>query len=204
MVVFGVVPAAGVEDRATVASYELLVVRQLGAVVENVSLGGSLDLMHRTARYRAIVEQIFAERTIVPLPCGTVFRSRASVARWLELHWSPLQDAIDFVSDRATMRVRVALQETPATAAGAASLDGHLWTTLRGLKADAIAAVPVVANADASAAAPSAACAYLIDRDAVLAFERRVASLTTSDPHLRVTIMGPLPAYDFIKMDFGG
>ena len=192
------------EDGATVSNHEVLVVRQLGAVLESVSLGGSLDLVHRTARYRAIVEQIFAERAIVPLPCGTVFRSRASVARWLELHWSPLQDAIDFVSDRATMRVRVALQESPATAAGAASLDGQLWTTLRGLKADAIAAVPVVANADASQATPSAACAYLIDRDAVLAFERRVASLTTSDPHLRVTIMGPLPAYDFIKMDFGG
>ena len=192
------------EDGATVANNEVIVVRQLGAVLENVSLGGSLDLVHRTARYRAIVEQIFAERTIVPLPCGTVFRSRASVGRWLELHWSPLQDAIDFVSDRATMRVRLGLQESPATAAAAASLDGHLWTTLRGLKGDAIAAVPVVANADETQASPSAACAYLIDRDAVLAFERRVASLTTSDPHLRVTIMGPLPAYDFIKMDFGG
>ncbi len=204
MVVFGVVPAAGVDDGATVANYEVLVVRQLGAVLENVSLGGSPDFVQRAARYRAIVEQIFAERAIVPLPCGTVFRSRASVARWLELHWSPLQEAIDFVSDRATMRVRVGLQESPATEAAAASLDGHLWTALRGLKGDAIAAVPVVAHADAKQAEPSATCAYLIDREAVVAFERRVANITTTDPHLRVTIMGPLPAYDFVKMDFGG
>ncbi|MGH7711936.1 MAG: GvpL/GvpF family gas vesicle protein, partial [Gemmatimonadaceae bacterium] len=36
------------------------------------------------------------------------------------------------------------------------------------------------------------------------AFERRVASLTSAEPHLRIDLVGPLPAYDFVKMDFGG
>jgi hypothetical protein len=156
------------------------------------------------ARYRNVVEQVFGERPIVPLPCGTAFRSPTSVARWLELHYSPLQEALDFVADRAAMRVRVGIGGSPATQAAAVSVDSHLWTVLRGLKGDAVAAVPVVTQADTSATDRSAACAYLIDREAVVAFERRVASLTSAEPHLRIDLVGPLPAYDFVKMDFGG
>jgi gas vesicle protein GvpL/GvpF len=49
-----------------------------------------------------------------------------------------------------------------------------------------------------------AICAYLIDRDAIGAFEQRVANLTSAEPHLRFELSGPFPAYDFVQMDFGG
>ncbi|MGQ0642363.1 MAG: GvpL/GvpF family gas vesicle protein [Gemmatimonadaceae bacterium] len=203
--VFGVVTAAGLDDGARLAGTEVLVVRQLAALVESTSLGMAPDQTQQVSRYRSVVEHIFSQRNIVPVPCGTVFRSRASVARWLELHYSPLQDALDFVSDRATMRVRVGTRASPATQAAAVSVDGHLWTALRGLKADAVAAVPVVAHADTTSASDhSAACSYLIERDAIDGFERQVASLTSASPHLRVELVGPLPPYDFVKMDFGG
>jgi len=203
--VFGVVLAAGLDDSTTLGGCEVLIVRQLAAVLEGVSLGAPSDQLPQVSRYRAVVEQVFADRNIVPVPCGTIFRSRTSVARWLELHYSPLQDALDFVSDRATMRVRVGIGGSPATQAAAVSLDGHLWTILRGLKSDAVAAVPVVSQADtASSSDHSAACAYLIERDTVDVFQRRVANLTTAEPLLRVDLAGPLPAYDFVKMDFGG
>jgi hypothetical protein len=200
-----VIAGSGLEDGATLAGAEVLLVRQLGALIEPVALGNSPDMPQQVAHYRGVIERVFAARAIVPVPYGTSFRSRESVARWLELHYSPLQDALDFVADRATMRVRVGVGATPATEAAAASLDTHLWTVLRALKSDAIAAVPVVPHADgATAADHSAACAYLIETDAIGGFERRVASLTNAEPHLRIDMQGPLPAYDFIKMDFGG
>jgi hypothetical protein len=201
--VFGVVAADGIDADAQVSGCEVLIVRQLAAIVEPSSLGATHEAAQRIARYREVVEKVFTERTVVPIPFNTVFRSRASVARWLELHCSPLQEALDFVSDRATMRVRVGVASSPANEVAAASVDGLLWTALRRLKADAVAAVPVVANADGGADR-SAACSYLIDHDAMSTFQQRVTSLTNSQPHLRFEIVGPLPAYDFVKMEFGG
>jgi hypothetical protein len=199
-----VIPAAGLDDTGKLAGCDVVIVRQLAALAERSSLGSAADPQH-VARYRSVVEEVFQVRTIVPVPCGTIFRSRTSVSRWLELHYSPLQEAVDFVSDRATMRVRVGVEATPATQAAAVSLDGQLWSVLRGLKGDAVAAVPVVAQADVGSATDhSATCAYLMERDTLTVFERRVASLTTAEPHLRIHLVGPLPAYDFVKMDFGG
>ncbi len=203
--VFGVIPAAGLENGTTVAGAEVLVVRQLGALLEDSAPGILPDIRRQVARYRGVIEDAFAERNIVPVPYRTAFRSRTSVARWLELHSSPLQEALDFVADRATMRVTVGVGSSPASETAAVVLDGHLWTVLRGLKGDAIAAIPVVAHADfVSGADRSAACAYLVDRDAITAFEQRVARLTSAEPHLRFHLVGPLPSYDFVKMDFGG
>lgn len=203
--VFGVIPTTGVEPSAKVGGAEVLSVRQLGALLEDSTLGGAGDLPRHVARYRAVVEEAFAERNVVPVPCRTIFRSRTSVARWLELHYSPLQEALDFVADRATMRVTVGVGSTPASQTAAVVLDGHLWAVLRRLKGDAVAAIPVVAHADSvSGADRSAACAYLVDRDAISAFQKQVATLTSAESHLRFNLVGPLPAYDFIKMEFGG
>ena len=202
---FGIIPASGLETGAKVAGVDTIAVRQLAVLLEGTTLGSTAEMVQRVARYRKVIEQAFLDRTVVPLPCDTVFRSRASVARWLELHHSPLQEALDFVADRATMRVRVSVPGSPATEAAAVSLEAHLWTALRGLKGDAVAAIPVATQADGAVGTDrSAACAYLIERESVPAFEERVAHLTSAQSHLRVELTGPLPPYDFVKMDFGG
>jgi hypothetical protein len=200
--VYAVVPGSGLESGATVAGAEVLVVRQLAALLEENSLGTGAEITQRVTRYRGVIEQAFTERSVVPLPCGTSFRSRSSVERWLELHYSPLQEALEFVAERAMMRVRVGVADAPATDVAAASVDGRLWTALRGLKGDAVAAMPIVQNADAPQR--DAVCAYLIDRDAIVSFEQRIKDLTSGEPHLRFELSGPFPAYDFVQMDFGG
>lgn len=198
------ISVAGLEPSAKVGGVEVFAVRQLGALLEDTTLGAG-DVPHHVARYRAVVEEAFAERNVVPLPFRTVFRSRASVTRWMELHYSPLQEALDFVADRATMRVTVGVGSRPASETAAVVLDGHLWAVLRRLKGDSVAAIPVVAHSDSvSGADRSAACAYLVDRDAITAFEKQVANLASAESHLRFNVVGPLPAYDFVKMDFGG
>lgn len=199
---FAVVPGSGLESGGKVAGAEVLVVRQLAALLEESSLGAGADVTQRVTRYRAVIEQAFTERSVVPLPCGTTFRSRTSVERWLELHYSPLQEALEFVAERAMMRVRVGVADTPATDVAAASVDGRLWTSLRGLRGDAVAALPIVQNADAPQR--DAVCAYLIDSDAITSFEQQVKDLTSAEPHLRFELSGPFPAYDFVQMDFGG
>lgn len=201
---YAVVPGGGLESGRNVAGAEVLVVRQLAALLEENSLGAGADVVQRVTRYRAVIEQVFTERSVVPLPCGTTFRSRASVERWLELHHSPLEEALEFVSERAMMRVRVRAAAPAPTDAAAVALDRRLWTVLRGLKGDAVAAIPITANADANSVRGDAVCAYLIERDAIPEFARRVASLTSAEPVLKVDLSGPFPAYDFVQMDFGG
>jgi hypothetical protein len=201
--VIAVIPATGLEDGVTLAGAEVLAVRQIAVLLEEAALGADSDLARRVDRYRRIVEFVFRDRAIVPVPFGTVFRSRASVARWLELHYSPLNEALDFVADRATMRVRLGASGTPANEAAATALDNRLWNALRNLKGDAVAALPVTPNADTKPDY-SATCSYLIERGAIGAFQERVARLTSAEPHLRIELSGPLPAYDFVRMEFGG
>ncbi|MEW5917097.1 MAG: hypothetical protein AB1762_11860 [Gemmatimonadota bacterium] len=43
-----------------------------------------------------------------------------------------------------------------------------------------------------------------MDQESIAVFQQRVASLTSSESHLRFDVVGPLPAYDVVKMDFGG
>ncbi|MGQ0538299.1 MAG: GvpL/GvpF family gas vesicle protein [Gemmatimonadaceae bacterium] len=215
---YGVVPAQGSETGSRLAGVEVVAVRQVAALVESNSLGkgapaparaSSPALAQDVARYRQVVEEAFRDRAVVPAPFATLFRSRLSVARWLELHHSPLLEALDFVSERAVMRVRLRADSAPAHQSGGAAaagpVDGALWQLLRALKADAVAAIPVVPRADQAARHPlDAECAYLVDRDAWPAFVRKVENLTSAYPTLRVEPIGPLPPYDFVSLDFGG
>lgn len=198
------VRGSGLENGAKVAGAEAIVVRQLAALAEEGSLGAPDDIRRQVARYRSVLERVFIERSVVPLPYGTTFRSLASVERWLELHYSPLLEALEFVAERVMMRVRVRAAAPAPTDVAAASLDGRLWSVLRGLKGDAVAAIPLGPGAQSGAVHGDAVCAYLIERDAIPEFERRVATLTSAEPVLKLDLSGPFPAYDFVQMEFGG
>jgi hypothetical protein len=52
-----------------------------------------------------VLDALFAERTVLPAPPGTVFRGRDALAEWLELHYFTLVEALNFVDGRAVARV---------------------------------------------------------------------------------------------------
>src|SRR4029434_412458 len=90
-----------------VRGVNVLAFRDLGALVADSAYAAPPATPQHIAEYRRIVEGAFARQTIVPAPFGSIFRSRDSLLRWLELHYFTLIEAVTFVADRAMARVRV-------------------------------------------------------------------------------------------------
>src|SRR5262245_3448544 len=96
----------------------VLAFRDLGAVIVEspyLRLRASGD---RIAAYRRIVEGVFSTRSILPAPFGTVFRTRDTLLRWLEVHYFTLLDALTFIEDRVMARVRVTVIHRRASDVG--------------------------------------------------------------------------------------
>src|ERR1019366_9043851 len=47
--------------------------------------------------YARIVEEVHANTAVLPAPPGTVFKSQENLARWLELHYFTLTQAISSI-----------------------------------------------------------------------------------------------------------
>jgi hypothetical protein len=154
--------------------------------------------------HRAVVEAIFASRTIVPAPPGVVFRSNDAVVRWLELHFAVLSDALAHVDGRAEARVHVR--------AGAGV--GVLTAEYRAAETAAVARAvfrPLAAVAAAWTILPprtgdvsTTSASFLVERAVWPQFEAAVAAECAREPALGVRLSGPWPPYDFVRMEFGG
>ena len=57
--------------------------------------------------YTRILEEVHANTAILPAPPGTVFRSRDNLARWLELHYFTLTQAIGSIEGHAQARLKI-------------------------------------------------------------------------------------------------
>jgi hypothetical protein len=156
--------------------------------------------------YRGVVEGAFASRAVVPAPFGTVFRSRDSLVRWLELHYFTLADALQFLQDRQAARVRIttglATQgwDTREYKLREADLEETAFDSFRVLRKESIAFVPIpVAGRRTEAEA-----AFLIDRDQWAAFTALVKEEQRRLPDLRFEQTGPWPPYDFVHLELSG
>jgi gas vesicle protein GvpL/GvpF len=198
---------------------QVVAFRELAALVGEapyVRAAPTADAVHR---YRSIVEAVFRTHTVLPAPCGTVFRTRDTLVRWLELHYFTLLDALAFVDDKAMARVVVAPAEVPETPAeppaeppqpapGAAfppaakvvDVQASATESFRLLRRHAVASIPVPQ-------APSngtAAASFLVDRERWPLFADMVKEEAKRLPGLRIDVTGPWPPYDFVRMQFGG
>jgi hypothetical protein len=198
---------------------EVVRVRDLGAVVAAARYASEALTAESVRAYRAVVEAVFAGRAVLPAPPGAVFRSRAALTGWMELHAGALAEGLRFVEDRAEARV---------TAYGAPAAALEAFTALRreaaallvlradpepDASADATAEMPVPAagGAPAAAAAPGANgaaggveshAAFLVDRGGWGAFVQAVAREGGQRPGLRLECAGPWPPYSFVRLDF--
>jgi hypothetical protein len=149
---------------------------------------------HHTA-----VAAAFARHGVLPAPPGTVFRSDAALRKWMELHYVTLGDALDFVDGRAAARVHVAPRGGPSNVAvapaPAGDAAGDAFRTLRRL-----AAASVTLSGDGA----SASASFLVERARWGAFLDAVAEEDARNAALAVTVTGPWPPYDFVRMQFGG
>jgi hypothetical protein len=179
--------------------------RDLGALVTDSAYAAPAPTTQHVADYRRVVEGTFARQTIVPAPFGSVFRSRESLVRWLELHYFTLMEAVSFVADRAMARVSVSYGDEPdnttAMALDATLVDTAADESFRLLRRHAVASL-VMSN-HTGPASPAARASFLIERDRWDVFADIVREEQKRLREMEVECTGPWPPYDFVRMQFG-
>jgi hypothetical protein len=181
--------------------------RDIGAVIADTPHARPALAPDEVAAYRSAVESVFATQAIVPAPAGVVFRGRDAVARWLELHYVTLNDALAYVEGRAVGRVHVSRVGGNVTVSDgrteemAVDIDAIASESFRVLRRHAVALMPMRPQSGDSA---SSGASFLIDRERWRFFEDVVAEEGRRDPDLRFQLTGPWPPYDFVRMQFGG
>jgi hypothetical protein len=154
---------------------------------------------------------VFARQAILPAPAGVVFRSREALARWLELHYATLTEALAHVEGRVAARVHVARKAerlaslTPSGLEGrpteelSIDIDAVAAESFRVLRRHATTSVMLRQAGDGAAAVSG----FLVEREKWEAFEAAVTEEGKRDPDLTFRLTGPWPPYDFVRMQFG-
>jgi hypothetical protein len=180
---------------------ELLHFRDVAAIVGPGEYSAAAPSGEVIEQYRRIVDDVFCKAPVLPAPVGTVFRSRETLTRWLELHYVALTEALSFVEDRAVARVHVgrvngrqAERETGSEVAAAAA------DSLRSLRRHAVVAVPLKSEQVTGIVLSSS---FLVDRELWDDFVAAVDDQRKRNPGLALDVSGPWPPFDFVRMQFG-
>jgi len=187
---------------------EVVPLRELAAVVRSAPFERLAATTEAIGEYRQVVEDGFRSQSIVPAPFGTVFRSRSSLLHWMELHYVTLMEALQFVNDRLMARVRVSpvplapADLTESREVRAADFETTVFDSFRFLKRTAVACV-TFAPVEPPASSKSAEASFLVDREKWSAFDDAVGEERRRLPELAIEHSGPLPPYDFVRLQFG-
>lgn len=160
----------------------------------------------RATEHRGVVELLFKDGSVLPLAPGVVAKGADSVQGWLELHYVTLSEAMAFVEGRCAARVHVTRAPSAASTerpldAPPLDLDGVAMELFRNLRRHAAASVTLRMP---GSEADEASAAFLVESERWRLFADAVAVEGKRDATLRVTLTGPWPPYDFVKMQFGG
>lgn len=160
--------------------------------------------------YTRILEEVHANTAILPAPPGTVFRSRDNLARWLELHYFTLTQAIGSIEGHAQARLKITksagVDAANATAVEIRESSKQLLATasqsMRVLRGQAAATVSLPIPDDDTTIVAQAS--FLVDLERWSVFSDLVQKEDTRHTSLDFHLSGPWPPYDFVRMQFGG
>src|SRR5688572_20566198 len=140
---YGVATLPHTDDRPLVDSTIVVAVRDIGAIVRPSSYTIPPLDDNEMMECERVVEEVFRAHTILPAPCGTVFKSEDHVRRWLELNYVSLVEGIHFVDGRCEIRVHAI--EVPSDGSDAEEADSVSLATeaFRTLRKFAVAALPL-------------------------------------------------------------
>lgn len=158
--------------------------------------------------YTRILEEVQSNAAVLPAPPGTTFRTSESLARWLELHYFTLTQAIALVEGHGEARVLItkSLNADPDDATAAeikentkqlAALASDSMRVLRG-QAAATISLPV-SDEDTTVVAHAS---FLVDMERWGLFSELVAKEDQRNAELDFRLSGPWPPYDFVRMEF--
>lgn len=199
---YGVTDVEHHAQSTPVEGTELMHFRDLAAVVGPGEYSAAPPTGEAIELYRRVVDDVFGKAPVLPAPVGTVFRTRDTLTRWLELHYVTLTEALAFVEDRAEARVHVGRangrsseRETGSEVAAVAA------DSLRALRRHAVQAVPLKSEQVTGIVLSSA---FLIDKELWDDFVAAVDDQRQRNPGLALDLSGPWPPFDFVRMQFGG
>jgi hypothetical protein len=184
--------------------------RMLGAVVApSRYVRVALDEAEM-AEYTRVLEEVQANSSVLPAPPGTVFRTRESLARWLELHYFTLTQAVGVVEGHAEARVLITRSSTADAADATADeikesikqLAAVASDSLRVLRGQAAATISLPVAEDDTTVVSHAS--FLVDMERWGLFTELVAKEDQRHSDLDFRLTGPWPPYDFVRMEFGG
>lgn len=163
-----------------------------------------------TNEYARVLEEVQANTAVLPAPQGTVFKSRDNLARWLELHYFTLTQALASIEGHG--QARLTITKTAGIDAADATV-GELKESSKQLLATASQSMRVLrgqAAATVSLPVPEddthivAHASFLVDLEQWSVFADLVRREDTRHTSLDFHLSGPWPPYDFVRMQFGG
>ena len=195
---YGVATLEHADDRPLVDSTSIVAVRDIAAIVRPSAY--TIPALDDTELLdcERVVAEVFRTHTILPAPCGTVFRSEDALHRWLDLNYVALVEGIHFVDGRCEVRVHATDQppETPELADADPTALGA--DAFRMLRRHAVAALPLRPDEGRVMSG-----AFLVERGEVSDFERHMREQERRVGRLKFQLTGPWAPYDFVRMDFG-
>ena len=160
--------------------------------------------------YTRILEEVQANTSVLPAPPGTVFRSRDHLARWLELHYFTLTQAMGSIEGHSQARLTIVksagVDPNDATAGesreNAKQLQAMAAQSMRILRGQAAATINLTVPDDETTLIARAS--FLVETERWGVFSELVAKEDERHTSLDFHLSGPWPAYDFVQMQFGG
>ena len=160
--------------------------------------------------YTRVLEEVQGNAAVLPAPPGTIFRSRDSLMRWLELHYFTLTQTLGTIEGhgqaRLTITKTVGVDPGDATGAEAKESAKQLVATasqsMRVLRGHAAATVTLPSIEGETTIVSQAS--FLVELDHWTAFAELVEKEDQRQTALEFHLSGPWPPYDFVRMQFGG
>lgn len=207
---FGVAAHDSTSTNALAEGTSLVQFRSLAAIVAPTRYHRVSPDEKEMAEFTRVLEEVQANAAVLPAPPGTIFRSRDSLMRWLELHYFTLTQTMSAIEGHGQGRLTVTktLDVDPADATGAEAKESakQLLATasqsMRVLRGHAAATVSLPAIEGETTVVAQAS--FLVELDRWTAFAELVEKEDQRQTALDFHLSGPWPPYDFVKMQFGG
>jgi len=194
------------------AGVRLVSYRELSAAIADVVAGRHGPGPPDIDLHRSVVAALFAQRSVVPVPPGIVFRRLNTLMNWLELHYAPLVEAVRYVDGRAEARVHVrcagrAIESRavhPHTGTKSTQLESRAYEVFHEVSGHASAWSLVPLRAGETRDVDDVSASFLVERSHWRDFAEAVAVAARGASGLDVVLSGPWPPYDFVRLELGG
>ena len=207
---YGVAAVESNAVRSLAQGTTIIPFRMLGAVVAPAKYSRVTVDEAEVGEYTRVLEEVQSNAAVLPAPPGTVFRTRDSLARWLELHYFTLTQAIGVVEGHSEARVSItksahvdARDATPdEIKEHTKQLAAVASDSMRVLRGQATATITLPVSEDDTTVVAQAS--FLVDMERWALFSDLVAKEDQRHSDLDFRLSGPWPPYDFVRMEFGG